>query len=242
MESDVDICVLCENTFFSDYTHTPGVNDNLLGFSPATYSFAELKQDVEAALVAKFGRLAVKRGNKAFDIKENTYRVAADVVPTFEGRLYYKDQSGGLDYYSGIVLQCDSDGGTIYNWPEQHYANGDKRHDATIQQFKKKVRILKNLCNEMAAVGIVSAKSMASFLLESLVYNCPDEVFTQSTHYDDIKSVITYLLDVTETDEKAKRMLEVNNIKYLFHDSQPWKRADVYDFLLSAWNYAGFGS
>ncbi len=240
MESDVDVCVLCKDTFFPDYSQVPGVNNSTFGFPDASYSFDELKRDVEDALVAKFGRKAVKRGDKAFDIKDNTYRVAADVVPTFEGRLYYRDYLGRIVYHSGTVLQCDSDRRRINNWPEQHYAKGVQKHDQTARQFKKKVRCLKNLCNEMASAGNANAKAMASFLLESLVYNCPNSNFNHATHYDDMKEVIGYLWHATKTDDTARDMVEVNDIKPLFRVLQSWNRSTTHDFLLDAWHYVGF--
>jgi hypothetical protein len=36
-----------------------------------------------------FDRGAVQRGNKAFDVHANTYRVDADVVAAFEYRWYF---------------------------------------------------------------------------------------------------------------------------------------------------------
>ena len=81
---------------------------------------------------------------------------------------------------------------------------------------------------------------MASFLLESSVYNCPDTVFAQPTHYDDMKAVIATLWGMTQTDDAAKEMVEVNNIKYLFHSSQPWDRSTTNQFLVDAWGYVGF--
>ncbi len=241
MDSDVDVCVLCKDTFIPDYSLAPGINSTTLGFTDAGYHFSDLKRDVEEALVNKFGRASVTRGDKAFDIKENTFRVAADVVPTFEGRLYFKNSQGEIRYHSGTVLQCSSDGKLIKNWPEQHYENGVEKHTQTNRQFKKKVRCLKRLCNVMASEGVSSAKAMASFLLESLVYNCPNDAFAYSTHYEDMKAVIAYLLGVTENDSKAKNLVEVNGIKYLFHFSQPWDRTTAHAFLISAWNYVGFG-
>lgn len=238
LDSDVDICVLCRDTFYPDYQLIPGASKSTFGFADATYGFDELKRDVEAALVAKFGRKAITPGDKAFDIKENTYRVAADVVPTFEGRLYYGTGVG--DYNSGTVLQCRSNGQLIRNWPEQHYANGVQRHAQTNRQFKKKARCLKNLCNAMADAGVASAKGMASFLLESLVYNCPDAIFSQSSHYEDMKEVIRHLWHATQMADSCREMTEVNGMKYLLHASQPWTRMAVNTFLLDAWKYVGF--
>jgi hypothetical protein len=239
LDSDVDICVLCRDTFYPDYSFVPAISNSTFGFPDATYGFDELKRDVEAALVATFGRKAVTAGDKAFDIKENTYRVAADVVPTFEGRLYYGTGAG--DYQSGTILQCRSDGRLIRNWPKQHYANGVQRHTQTSRQFKKKARCLKNLCNAMADADVASAKGMSSFLLESLVYNCPDAVFTQPSHYDDVKEAIRHLYHATQTAEACREMTEVNGIKYLFHVTQPWTSTAVNTFLLDAWKHVGFG-
>ena len=50
------------------------------------YSYADFKNDVEAALKSYFGAGSVTRGNKAFDVHANTYRVDADVVPCLEHR------------------------------------------------------------------------------------------------------------------------------------------------------------
>lgn len=161
-------------------------------------------------------------------------------MPTFEGRRYYYSSSGQLTYHWGTVLECSSSGRRINNWPEQHYANGVQKHAQTNRQFKKKVRCLKNLCNDMASSGVASAESMASFLLESLVYNCPNNIFTRSTHYEDMKAVIATLWSMTQTDDTAREMIEVNDIKYLFHVSQPWQRSTANQFLFDAWGYVGF--
>ena len=56
----------------------------------ADYSYSQFKDDLEGALVDHFGRAAVKRGNKAFNIRENTYHVEADVVPLVEFRRYWE--------------------------------------------------------------------------------------------------------------------------------------------------------
>lgn len=239
-ESDVDVCVRCMDGFFPDYDHVEGVSSQSLGFGSSTYNFAELKRDVEGALVQKFGREHVKPGTKAFNIQENTYRVSADVVPTFEGRLYYRDVWSSLQYHSGTVLECSATGRRINNWPHQHYDRGVQKHTETGRQFKKKARILKNLRNHMDGVGIASAGPMASFLLESLVHNAPSYVFATSTNYGAMRSVIAWCWDATSSDEKAKELLEVNRIKYLFHYLQGWNRPAVNSFLRDAWDYVGF--
>ena len=68
-DSDVDIGLLCTDTIIHD-PFPEGLTDKLLGLSPATYYYEEFKNDVEEALVSHFGRPAIKRGNKAFDVHE----------------------------------------------------------------------------------------------------------------------------------------------------------------------------
>ena len=45
------------------------------------WALGQFKTDIERALRDRFGALNVVRGEKAINIKENTYRVSADVVP-----------------------------------------------------------------------------------------------------------------------------------------------------------------
>ena len=87
-DSDVDVGVMAYDYFLFQYPE--GKTDADFGNITADYSFSQFKSDLEEALVAHFGRPAVTRGNKAFNIRENSYRVEADVVPLFEFRRYWK--------------------------------------------------------------------------------------------------------------------------------------------------------
>lgn len=102
-ESDVDVGVLCLDTFF--YKPLPeGTAESTFGIAPATYHYEQFKNDVGQALISHFGAGAVTRGNKAFDIKESRRLVEADVAPFFEHRRYQQD--GG--YLSGVELIPDN--------------------------------------------------------------------------------------------------------------------------------------
>src|SRR6266496_229349 len=63
-DSDVDICILCSDTFFSDFSLSEGLNGAILGHEDATYHYSEFKGDVEAALISYFGSDTVVRGQK----------------------------------------------------------------------------------------------------------------------------------------------------------------------------------
>ena len=237
-DSDVDICVLYKDAFFSDYSMSQGLNGPLLGFTDATYLYAEFKNDVEAALKTYFGAGSVTRGKKAFDVHANTYRVDADVVPCFEHRRYMGALQGHW-YNSGTQLFPDS-GGKIINWPRQNYTNGVSKNDATGRRFKAVVRILKRLRNEMANNGHKAAEPIPSYLIECLVWNVPNEGFGHNDYRDDVRYAITHLWNQTRADETCSEFREINELKYLLRGGQPWSRDQVNSFLLAAWNYIGF--
>jgi len=225
-------------TFFPDYSLGNGLTAENLGHKDGTYQYATYKQDVEDALVAFFGRGHVTRGNKAFDIHENTYRIDADVVPAFEHRRYLGTPQNH-HYITGTELHPDA-GGTIVNWPQQNYDNGVAKNNATNRGFKGVVRILKRLRNEMADCKIEAATPIPSYLIECLVWNVLNQCLTNPTWDADVRQTILYLWQHTGTDDACKEWGEINENKYLFRNSQPWTRAAVRDFLQAAWEYLGF--
>ena len=111
-DSDVDIGVMLHDFFLEQYP--TGKTRADFGISAGSYEYSRFKNELEEALVTHFGRAAVKRGNKAFNIRENTYHVEADVVPVFEFRQYWAH--GG--YRAGVALVSDR-GVRIENYPER---------------------------------------------------------------------------------------------------------------------------
>src|SRR6266511_1891468 len=105
-DSDVDICVLCTDSLFSDYTLAPGLTDAETGLSPASYEYARYRHEVEDALVS-YLRPGVTRGNKAFDVHSNTYRLDADVVACFEFRQYQRNADHSITYATGTAFLPD---------------------------------------------------------------------------------------------------------------------------------------
>jgi hypothetical protein len=203
--------------------------------SPASYHALEFRADVQTALESYFGRAAVRVGKKAFDVHENTYRVSADVVACFDFRLY----GTGGNYHEGTAVLPQA-GEYIMNWPQQNYDNGVRKNDDTNQSYKGVVRILKNLKNEMEALGVATAKAAPSFLLESLAYNVPNERFLHPTFNEDVRWVLAHTCNETREIGAQADWLEVNAIKYLFHDAQPWTRRGANAFLNAAWSYIGY--
>lgn len=187
-ESDVDICVCCMDPFFDNYT-LADYNRAEAGVIDAPYcTYKEFKDDVETALVLKFGKAGVTRGPKAFDVHPNTYRVDADVVAAFAHRQYEpKRYNALLNSYAtpyvepeGTQFYPDGSSDAIVNWPAQHYTNGVAKNKATNMRFKAVVRALKNLKYDMETNGNADQKKAAteapSYLVECLIYNVPEFV------------------------------------------------------------------
>lgn len=227
--SDVDVGVCCTNTFF--YKLPKGAVKEDFNIVPSTYSFEQFKREVREALDARFSPLAVSEGNKAFDIKSNTYRVEADLAPFFEYRSYAEDGS----YLSGVELKT-AVGEQVINWPQQHYDNGVQKNTETSRRYKSLVRVLKKLCCEMQEKNIHNSLNIPGFLCECLIWNVPNEEMGKETLVDDLDSALKYLFFGMQ-DGKDVYWREVSGLKTLFQDSQKWSKEDTANFIASAWSY-----
>ena len=240
-ESDVDICVRCRDTFIYSFFPENEIAKSAAAISPATYTYQDFKNDVEAALVARFGRAAVTRGKKAFNVRETSTRVESDVIATFEFRRYTGvDWLGRATYITGTAFYPEASANYTVNWPQQHYDNGVAKNERTRERFKAMVRVLKNLRNEMDDTGIADAKPIPSYLVECLVWNVPDSRFGYTTYYAELKEVLRFLYLNTVSDDKCSEWGEVNELKYLLRGTYPWSRAQANAFVLAAWRHVGF--
>ena len=242
-DSDVDLGVMLYYDAFLD-EYPEGKTRADFGNYDADYSYSQFKDDLEGALVDHFGRVTVKRGNKAFNIRENTYHVEADVVPLVEFRRYW--ESG--DYLAGVALVTDQYK-RIKNYPERlvdywpstplHYENGVSKNGATRRCFKGAVRILKKIRNEMEEADSSSAKAIPGYLLECMIWNVPNAAFTGSTWDAHIQAVLLHIWSNTKDAATCKSWCEVDGIKYLFRASQPWTRQAAHTFIGEVWSYVG---
>lgn len=235
LDSDVDICVRLNSTAFCDYPQGKTYKD--FNRVPSSITFSDFKDLIQEALIDRFGAGFVKRGNKAFDVHANTYRVDADVVPTYEHRRYNSD--GSNNYILGVAFETD-DEVLIKNWHEQTYQNGVEKNKTTARRYKRVIRILKNLRNKMQEDKVSAANNIPSFLIECLVWNVPNEDFNNDLYTTDVRCVLAHTFNKTLDDDQCKEWGEVNELKYLFRSSQHWTREQAHSFLSAAWDYLGF--
>lgn len=236
LDYDVDIAAEYHGFFFHD---NQGAGADIVKAAAriqpykGTYTVGQFKNDVEAALVARFGRSAVTRGNMAMRVRERKTTLPADVVPCFEYHLIYgSDYAGNPVYHQGTRIYPDR-GTHIHNWPQQHYDRGVSKNDSTGGRFKRMVRALKCMENELVDNGVI--KDLAGFFIESLVYNVSNDTFRSESYVDTMKRVLASMHSATETDERCKEWVEVNERKYLFHPTQQWTRAEANELALAGW-------
>ena len=234
-ESDVDTCVLCTNVFL--YSLPTGVTLEAVNASPIEFTYSYYKNEVEMALRNHFGYTHVTRGNKAFDIHETVYRVDADAAPCFEYRQYFRDSFGALKYFLGTALITDQGQNRITNFPEQQHRNGVIKNDETGRRFKKAVRIIKCLRNEMDKLSVPQAKTIPSYLIECIIWNVPNMIFNHITLRGMVNDLLAHIWVATQNDQSCAGWMEENNIKYLFGPHQEWTRQQVNDFIAAAWTY-----
>jgi hypothetical protein len=234
-DSDVDVAVQCRDVVYWG-EHTTGAHPASSIYS-GIWTPEKLRNELVAALRTKFPSQVDTSGSTAIRIDSSTARVEADVVPCFDYRYYFSANS-----WRDGARTFRTNGKTLENYPDQHLEQGRAKNTSTNGYFKQAVRILKR--TENAMVEAKYHREVSSYLLECLVYNCPNTVLLESTWVETIRGVLFHIWDRLEgtepTNESGLRWLEVNECKWLFQSNQSWSREDARDFAKAAWNYLGF--
>lgn len=235
-DSDVDIVVRYDNSYYPNLVFLSEAEKTIFNQNTTngTYPFSKFKDEVTACLSSLFGTDA-ERKNKCIYIKGNTNRVNADVVPCFTMKRM-KD-AFAVDA-EGIKFFTD-DGKPVESYPEQHYSNGVLKNTATSRMYKRTVRMLKNIRNNLIDGGVIDEKFMSSFFIESLVYNVPNNNFSSYSYTETLKRVITTIYNDMDNATRVNDYLEISNLMYLFRGGDR-SASDAKEFMLKCWNYAGF--
>jgi len=232
-DSDVDIAVRDDRSYFADTADMSSTALTLYkaGFTPSDHTFEQFKARVHQILTDAFGS-GVKRRNKCILVPNAAPGVSGDVVPCFEHRRFGVN---GTVTARGIEFLAD-DGVRSNSFPDQHYRNGVAKNDATQRMYKRMVRILKNVRGALVETGKLPDDAVASFFIECLVFNgLPDHIFLADTYFSSSKRVIEALY--TATEEGNPRMVEVSDLKYLFHGDRT--AAQAREFLQAAYSFIG---
>ena len=237
--SDVDICIMSTSTVFCNYVE--GKTDKDYGYTPGTISFYDYKAYIIEALKNKFGAAAITIGNKCVNIKANSYHVNADVVPAFQYRDFKIINSINPQKYIEGIKYLSSTGEQVINYPKDHIEYGKQKNIDTNHEYKKLVRIMKHIRNEMVDKGIVNGDKITSFLIECLIWNLPNDIITNSnTWAGTVQKSIAYLWNKIN-DNQHKEWGEVSERLYLFHSNRKWTAEETKSFLSDMYNFLQFG-
>jgi hypothetical protein len=236
--SDVDICVMLTSTFFCNYVD--GKTDMDYGFTTGSTSYADYKSYMIQALVAKFGNNAVTIKNKSINIEANSYHVNADIVPAFQYRDYKIINSTDPEKYVNGIKYLATDSTEVINYPKDHINNGKQKNNDSNYQYKRLVRIMKHIRNDMVDAGKVDGDKITSFLIECLVWNVPNNIITGNNTWEGtVQDTIVYLWNAI-MDEKHKEWGEVSERLYLFYPERKWTAIETKTFLYDMYNYLEF--
>lgn len=178
-DSDVDI-VLCHTGAFNyDISKMSQAEQDAFtaDFSEdATYGYTKFKQDAESFITRVYS--GVVPGKKAVHIPGNNNRRDADILVCQEFRRYYSYEPSAPGCHYGVAFYVN--GSRIENFPKMHADNCTAKHQDTNENFKRMVRVFKNMRNSMIEKGLLAEKIAPSYFIEGMLYNVPNDKFTGS--------------------------------------------------------------
>lgn len=233
-DSDVDVVICLDQTYYSD---TTALTDGAKAIyesarTSANYGYHEFKTDVVAWLTKQFGA-DVKPGKKATFIKGNGTRRDADVLVCAKHRRWRKESTGRDNLYDEGICFWNSNGEQIVNFPKQHRENCTTKHQNTNQWFKPIVRVYKNMRNRMVEEGVLADGVAPSYFIEGMLWNVPADKFGTS-YSDSWVNSFNWLLQADKT-----KLACANDLFWLVRDNSNvcWSTADFDAYIAKAKKY-----
>jgi len=231
-DSDVDIVLCHTGAFYYDISGmSQAEQDAFKAVFPgdATYGYSEFKRDAGSFITRLYN--GVVTGKKALHIPGTNSRRNADVLVCQEFRRYYSYEPGVHGCHYGVALYVNSS--RIENFPKQHADNCTAKHQATNRNFKRMVRVFKNIRNSMIEKDLLADKVAPSYFIESMLYNVPNEKFAgayQAMWVECFNSVVT-------ADET--KLTTASGLHWLVRDnsSECWPSADFHTFTAALKKY-----
>lgn len=243
-ESDIDLRAVhpMVDTVYAEGV-MPQYADAVLGYRAGTRTFSQvldgMRREMWDQFVAEFGILNVEDGGKALRVKSVPgSRAPVDVVPCF--KLHYVEWVAAWGRYhvtEGMVI-FPRGGGYIFNFPEQHHRNGITKRANTQHRFKRNVRMLKRLRDELVDTRVLGKGRVPSFLVECLVYGVEDGYFLYEPddRFERLVRVVERVHDQLNDAVWVSAAREINGVKMLFGPHQPWTVDTAKQFTAAAWN------
>jgi hypothetical protein len=199
-----------------------------------------MRREIDATLADCFGAKNLDTtGKKAVRVIELPgSRAPVDVAPMFQYVWITNGGVQGLMRSNGASI-LSKDGTWTNNFPTQHNANGIAKRARTLHRFKKVVRALKRLRDELEALKLIQPKQCPSFLIECLTYCVADDHFLSTApdeRHERLVRIVGQMAVLLTNSEWTKSACEINDIKYLFRTTQPWTVESACAFVVAAYN------
>ena len=131
LDSDVDMVVCYTNVYYYDTMSLSDESKSLFKSLSTTsdYKFSQFRTKIESILREEFGYGDVDPKEKCINIKGNSCRVNADVVPAF----VHKRLKTGYpnDAHTEGIEFVTSTGDRVLSFPDHHYENGKWKNNET---------------------------------------------------------------------------------------------------------------
>ena len=224
--SDVDIIVCLTSMFTRDISKLSSTEEKeyLKNFSTSEIKLSVFKNDVISVLKSRYD---VEIKNKCLKISGTP--LSADVVVSNEYRKYHSYSIyNRKDYDEGIIFYSLK-GEKIISYPQLHYENGVTKNSKSQKNFKKTVRIFKNIKSKLVNDKVLSSKTAPSYFIECLIYNVPNENFVNNRQQR-VLNVFSWL-----TNNISENLVCQNGKKYLFGATdEQWNMSNCLEFILAS--------
>lgn len=175
-DSDVDIVLKHNGAFYYDISSLGEQQQQAFKAAfptNAAYGYPKFRADAVRWIETAYDGVQV--GKKALFVPGNNARRNADVLICQQFRRYYSFAPGNNGYHEGVAFYVGSQ--RIENFPKQHSQNCTVKHKATNNNFKRMVRVYKNMRNAMVEKGLLAEGVAPSYFLEGMLYNVVSEKF-----------------------------------------------------------------
>jgi hypothetical protein len=235
--ADVDVAVEWRDTAkVGKWRETLHMTPEQLGYTPVPEPItpAAFRAQVERAMTAAFGSKADTTPDKQIGVAAGSGTLAADVVPCFSLHRY----DGPRRYVVGHRLYPKS-GGHVDNYPQQNYDNSVDKNDATGRRYKEIVRCMKRLVIELHDESLIP-RHYPGYLVESLVFNVPNDHFGHTRRYDDMRSVLAFLWNGLRDPDVYLSWTEPSRLIMLFRGHSNRIPRNAFTIVDKAWEWMGF--
>ena len=177
-------------------------------------------------------REAVRRSSKLENLTTHVF-----VQGSYRNRVNVRQNS---DVDVGVLL-CNMAFNDKYPPGTTRYDFGNIDSTYSYRQFKNDLEeaLVDFFGRPNVKHGDRSAQNVPGYLLECMAWNIGNDHFSGSPWHNVIKTVLLCMKIHTRTDSECESWREVDSIKTLFHQSQPWTRAAAYEFVVQARRYIG---